>query len=529
LAGGFIADRFLTGIRPQEYFFHCMAGREGLIDTAVKTSRSGYLQRCLVKGLEELRVNYDHTVRDADGVVVEFLYGDDGVDPMHAKYLDGAAPQMTSLARNHAALLSKYGVDAEFFQRTGMTLGPANAYHQRVAAAKKHGQAAQAIEVGSCVEARRLKHGRTEWVSSSWREGWHKATVLKVHEAKGSKGPTYDVQYEDQSVAKKVPLLASVPQQAGSAAVSGVADKKVPAIRTSMPSPFTSTVHMGCTLGAVSERFQEAIQAYVETDPDRLILQPPPVADDDNDKKKKKRAKQQGPLAHTGVVSKASFQLLLWLKYMRSLAAPGEAVGSIAGQSIGEPSTQMTLNTFHLAGHGGANVTLGIPRLREILMTASQNIKTPSMTIKLKPGVSKQEASRLASRLRMLQLAELIHHKHGVMVTERLRKLGPRPWERLYQIRLQMYDEDVIQQVFGVDYEELMQVVKAKFLRMLLMMLSKEARREVQMGGVIGGAGKKGSRGKKGKEDGEDDEAGPMNIEDEAEADLDVSTHLSYA
>lgn len=66
-AGGFIQDRFLTGIRPQEYFFHCMAGREGLVDTAVKTSRSGYLQRCLVKHLEGLTVHYDQTVRDFDG------------------------------------------------------------------------------------------------------------------------------------------------------------------------------------------------------------------------------------------------------------------------------------------------------------------------------------------------------------------------------------------------------------------------------------------------------------------------------
>lgn len=45
MAGGFIVSRFMTGIQPQEFFFHCMAGREGLIDTAVKTSRSGYLQR----------------------------------------------------------------------------------------------------------------------------------------------------------------------------------------------------------------------------------------------------------------------------------------------------------------------------------------------------------------------------------------------------------------------------------------------------------------------------------------------------
>jgi DNA-directed RNA polymerase I subunit RPA1 len=61
-AGGFVTNRFLTGLRPQEYYFHCMGGREGLVDTAVKTSRSGYLQRCLVKGLEELTVAYDHSV-----------------------------------------------------------------------------------------------------------------------------------------------------------------------------------------------------------------------------------------------------------------------------------------------------------------------------------------------------------------------------------------------------------------------------------------------------------------------------------
>ena len=66
-ADGFITDRFLTGVRPQEYYHHCMAGREGLVDTAVKTSRSGYLQRCLVKHLEELKVSYDHTVRDGEG------------------------------------------------------------------------------------------------------------------------------------------------------------------------------------------------------------------------------------------------------------------------------------------------------------------------------------------------------------------------------------------------------------------------------------------------------------------------------
>jgi DNA-directed RNA polymerase I subunit RPA1 len=65
-----------------------MAGREGLIDTAVKTSRSGYLQRCLIKGLEALVVKYDMTVRDSDNSIVQFMYGEDGVDVMNTKFLD---------------------------------------------------------------------------------------------------------------------------------------------------------------------------------------------------------------------------------------------------------------------------------------------------------------------------------------------------------------------------------------------------------------------------------------------------------
>lgn len=69
-------------------------------------------------------------------------------------------------------------------------------------------------------------------------------------------------------------------------------------------------------------------------------------------------------------------------------------MGATAAQSIGEPSTQMTLNTFHLAGHGGANVTLGIPRLREILMTATDKLKTPSMTLQFSdPNIDLRQAN----------------------------------------------------------------------------------------------------------------------------------------
>lgn len=104
VAGGYVTGRFLTGIRPQEYYFHAMAGREGLIDTAVKTSRSGYLQRCLIKGMEGLKAEYDNSVRDtADGSMVQFLYGEDGLDITKQKHLR----EFKFLAQNYESIVSQ--------------------------------------------------------------------------------------------------------------------------------------------------------------------------------------------------------------------------------------------------------------------------------------------------------------------------------------------------------------------------------------------------------------------------------------
>lgn len=80
-AKGFVQNSFYSGLTPSEFFFHTMAGREGLVDTAVKTAETGYLQRRLVKCLEDLVVQYDGTVRNAINEVVEFSYGGDGLDP----------------------------------------------------------------------------------------------------------------------------------------------------------------------------------------------------------------------------------------------------------------------------------------------------------------------------------------------------------------------------------------------------------------------------------------------------------------
>jgi len=79
-AKGFVKSSYKKGLSPVEFFFHNMGGREGLVDTAVRTSQSGYMQRRLVNALQDLKVEYDGTVRDTRGVIVEFKHGEDGVD-----------------------------------------------------------------------------------------------------------------------------------------------------------------------------------------------------------------------------------------------------------------------------------------------------------------------------------------------------------------------------------------------------------------------------------------------------------------
>jgi DNA-directed RNA polymerase III subunit RPC1 len=80
-AKGFVANSFYSGLTATEFFFHTMGGREGLVDTAVKTAETGYMGRRLVKALEDLSVQYDNTVRNSEKTVIQFTYGDDGLNP----------------------------------------------------------------------------------------------------------------------------------------------------------------------------------------------------------------------------------------------------------------------------------------------------------------------------------------------------------------------------------------------------------------------------------------------------------------
>jgi DNA-directed RNA polymerase subunit A' len=81
---GFVRSSYKKGLSPTEFFFHAMGGREGLVDQAVRTAQSGYMQRRLINALQDLKTEFDGTVRDSRGIMIQFKYGEDGIDPMLA-------------------------------------------------------------------------------------------------------------------------------------------------------------------------------------------------------------------------------------------------------------------------------------------------------------------------------------------------------------------------------------------------------------------------------------------------------------
>lgn len=497
-AGGFVRDRFLTGVKPQEYYFHCMAGREGLVDTAVKTSRSGYLQRCLVKHLEELNVCYDHTVRDSASNVVQFLYGEDGVDTLQNALLAGKNNQLLFLARNHRALTYKFSLHAQFFAQ-GLEMDSATKHHDFVARAKQlerdtaalwaagdlEGYTQRLAQKGNILLAKKRRDPDLNWNRSNLCEGWYAAEIVKVRSGESSSSskkrpfPLVDLVYYEfpssfkssssstpsVSYERKVPLAVLVkPGLSAGGGPQFVQADALPLflVKPGVPDPAMSALRLGNAVGACSERVQAAFREYVLQDPDRMLLTSTGSA--------------AGKDPHA--VSADAMELLLWVKFMRSLAAPGEAVGCVAAQSVGEPSTQMTLNTFHLAGHGGANVTLGIPRLREILMTASRTPKTPTMLIPCVPLTSKSAAQALARHLSRLTLAELLDHRGGIVVGEQIvRATAFSRWERKYRLRLQLLPLAALQAAFSVSCAEIVRIVETTFLAKLDHLLKIEQRR----------------------------------------------------
>ena len=308
---GFVENSFINGIRPAEFFFHAMGGREGLIDTAVKTSDSGYIQRRLVKTMEDLHVEYDGTVRNATGSIFQHQYGGDGIDSVYCESqpIELAVMSMEQLYREFAA--SKADFEAVVKGEIGDS--PPDLVDQ-------------------------LLRDRDALVKNVFRF------------KKGS------------SVMSPVPLKR------------------------------------------MTEKYNNPFATKTELTPDYVVAELSKLCNE--------QWLQHNKLFHILLryylapkksiialrLSRETFDELLTeirFRYMKARVHSGEMVGTLAAQSIGEPTTQLTLNTFHSAGTAKANATAGVPRIVELL-GASPNPKNPANVVYLDPAVSGSKDSVIA-------------------------------------------------------------------------------------------------------------------------------------
>ena len=176
--------------------------------------------------------------------------------------------------------------------------------------------------------------------------------------------------------------------------------------------------------------------------------------------------------------NKGTLKHLLYVKSLKSQCPAGEPVGILAAQSIGEPSTQMTLNTFHFAGRGEMNVTLGIPRLREILVMASINIKTPSMEIPFIQSVNKLEkkANKLRRQLNEVLLEDVLEK---VDVDYYFEYIPVRA--QIYKLRFNFLSKKAYKNDFKISPQEIIEYFEKTFLKVLLNYLSKKCGKKVEM------------------------------------------------
>lgn len=137
----------------------------------------------------------------------------------------------------------------------------------------------------------------------------------------------------------------------------------------------------------------------------------------------------------------------------------------------------MTLNTFHLAGHGAENMTLGIPRLKEILMTTPTNIKTPNMTVYFRKEaiakMSRSDMEKFANRFKKIRLSDVTKE---VKVSQYIQAEGD-SYHRIYKITLEFEPFEKIRASLGLTFEEVLKVFSDKFLTLLLTEISKQVKK----------------------------------------------------
>lgn len=350
-ARGFVENSYLRGLTPTEFFFHAMAGREGLIDTAVKTAETGYIQRRLVKGLEDVAAKYDGTVRNSLGDIIQFIYGEDGLDAVIIEN-----QKIDTIVCSNAAFDKKFRVDVT---DKSLSLSPNVLELAGEIANDMNVQKLLDEEYEQLLEDRRFLRKGKQKSDENFQLPLNINRIIESAQTKFriKKGARSDLHPADV-ITKVRELLDDLMVVRGDDEISREAQDNATKLFKCL---------LRCRLA-----FKRVVLEY-----------------------------SLNKLAFENVIGD------IQSRFSRALVSPGEMVGVLAAQSIGEPATQMTLNTFHFTGIAAKNVTLGVPRLREILNVAV-NIKTPSMTIyQADRNAKDHEAKALRSRIEHTSLRNL--------------------------------------------------------------------------------------------------------------------------
>lgn len=350
-ARGFVESSFISGLTPTELFFHAMGGRVGLIDTAVKTSQTGYIQRRLIKGLEDLKVEYDMTVRNNKRKIIQYQYGDDGIDPVHVE------SQVLPLV-----VMSLEEIYAHFQMPSDSSKDAAFTTSYTKTAIKRMKRQRKPLLTKCETLINLMIQRRSEIISQIFN--FHENKIVNIPVA--FKYIINNIQ--GQLFININSMVDITPFEAFQIIDDGF--KRIQAISFVPPTKLFETMYY-----------------FYLTPKDLLMI---------------KRFNRKALLILIDNIV---------LGYKRSIIAPGEMVGIIAAQSIGEPTTQMTLNTFHFAGVASkSNVTRGVPRIEEIL-SLSENPKNPSCTIHLYSNEETEQANaqKLMHRLEHTKLREIVN------------------------------------------------------------------------------------------------------------------------
>ena len=342
---GFVENSFLSGLTPYEFFFHAMSGREGLIDTAVKTSETGYIQRRLMKAMEDLKVHYDMTVRNERDQIIQFIYGDDGFDATRIE-----KQKIEILNYNNKIFSNKYkwkkkelkqNMDKKSFKRM-----------------KTNDNFQEIIDK----EFNRIENYRN-YLRKIKHEDISYSPVHIYRIIKQAKNK-FNINNKSISDINPIDIITKV-EEICSKLRALISDERI--------------------IKEINHKSMKNFKMLLRTklSSKMVIIE-----------------HKLNLLSFDWIISK------IYDQFDKSLVQPGEMVGSITAQSIGEPATQMTLNTFHLSGVASkSKITRGVPRLRE-LINVSKNPKTPSLTVYLDKSISKNkdEAKKIINDLQYTNL-----------------------------------------------------------------------------------------------------------------------------